>query len=818
MPGRRAGGRPDRSGLVLPGRGGKDSAVVPGFLVQDYLELVGQKLGPYEVREIASMGGVALVYRGQHETLHNQVAIKVLTPEAVSEGARETLEQLFLREAQILSQLRSEDILRAYDVGRARCPSDGVERPYMVVDWLEGHTFNAELERRREENRPFTLPEVLELLEPIARGLDVAHANGIIHRDVNPRNFLIEQREDGSPHAKLIDFGFAKAIESSLTVQAVTGTLYAGSPDYSAPEHYDRERYGELSELTDLYTLALSLVEALTLQPPLEGTTPEALAYCTANPDVRPTPRTRGADVSDEVEALFEKALAVDQFDRPPSVLRWWNDLRTAAGLDVPEPESTPAPPAPRPWPRRIGFALVGLVFVGGASAGVARFVPWPLSCPAGRADCNRRALDGCETDLGTSALDCGACGHPCPTGKLESTCRGGQCRVLACLTPGRLDCDGNADNGCEVDVDSDPDNCGDCGKVCSRAGTAKVVCAHGTCNVACKAHFGDCNKKPDDGCETDLDKDPQHCGRCDRVCTGTRCGDGLCEPKVLTTVQAAEHVAAAGGGLYFWDDREHQIRGVAASGNSRVVAEHVSGLVDLAVGRDVVVWSTDRPAQVWAARISGGAPVAIATLPKPSDLVVDGSGNFVAWAARAKGVGSKPDGVTVAPLDATLLDKHPAPVDCHGPVSAFAGDGDGVVCCAAGSVIVGYSCSGGSCKPHRYRMVCPKSLAIDPDWIYYPAGVRVLGIDRKSGKLHQFAKRGSATRDLAFDGGYLYFLAGDRDADVLRVQRLQVGAASLPELLARHQLDASSLTTDAHGVYWTTRAAGGLAIDMLPK
>ncbi len=791
---------------------------MPGFLVQDYLELVGQKLGPYEVLEIASMGGVALVYRGEHETLHNRVAIKVLTPEAVSEGARETLEQLFLREAQILSQLRSEDILRAYDVGRARCPGDGIERPYMVVDWLEGHTFNVEIERHREEGRPFTLPEVLELLEPIARGLDVAHANGIIHRDVNPRNFLIEKREDGSPHAKLIDFGFAKAIASSLTVETVTGTLYAGSPDYSAPEHYDRERYGELSEMTDLYTLALSLVEALTLEPPLVGTTPEALAFCTANAEVRPTPRTRGAEVSDEVEALFEKALAVDQFERPSSVLAWWNELRAAAGMDVPDADSTPAPPAPRPWPRRIGLGLTALVFMGGAAAGVARFVPWPLSCPAGHADCNQRALDGCETDLGSSTSDCGGCGHACPTARLEATCKAGRCEVLACLTPGHLDCDGDADNGCEVDVESDPDNCGDCGKVCSRAGTSKVVCAKGACKVACRTHFGDCNDKPDDGCETDLDKDPQHCGRCDRVCTGTSCDGGLCEPKVLATVPSAEHVAAAGGGLYFWDEKEHQIRGVSADGKSSVLAEHVSGVFDVAVGRDVVVWSTEQPARVWASRIGGGAPVLVDRPPKPSTLVVDASGSYVAWATRAKGAGAAPDGVVAAPLDKSLLAKHPAPVDCHGPVAAFAGDGDGVVCCRTGGVITGYPCGSGTCKPHRYRMACPASLALDPDWIFYPQGVRVLGLDRKSGKLHQFAKRSTTTRNLAFDGGYLYFLAGDRDADVLRVKRLLVGAASLPELLARHQLDAASLTADGHGVYWTSRAAGGTAIDMLPK
>ena len=108
--------------------------------LKDFLGLAGVSVGPYVVREIASLGGVALVYRGEHETLHNAVAVKVLTPEVATGEVRDTLEQLFLREAQILSQLRSEHILRAHHHGRVVCPVDNRERPYMVVDWLEGRT------------------------------------------------------------------------------------------------------------------------------------------------------------------------------------------------------------------------------------------------------------------------------------------------------------------------------------------------------------------------------------------------------------------------------------------------------------------------------------------------------------------------------------------------------------------------------------------------------------------------------------------------------------------------------------------------------
>src|ERR1043165_144558 len=154
------------------------------------------------------MGGGAVIYRGEHEALHSAVAIKVLRPELVEDAFRPTLEQMFLREAQILSQLRSEDILRALDHGRVSCPGDGAERPYIVVDWLDGRPLIEELEERAPARQKYSPPEALELLEPIARALAVCHEAGIVHRDVNPRNVFLENLGPGRPpRAKLIAFG-----------------------------------------------------------------------------------------------------------------------------------------------------------------------------------------------------------------------------------------------------------------------------------------------------------------------------------------------------------------------------------------------------------------------------------------------------------------------------------------------------------------------------------------------------------------------------------------------------------------------------------
>lgn len=826
--------------------------------LHDPLDLAGQKLGPYVVGEIAQMGGVALIYRGEHETLHNQVAVKVLTPEVASEEARPTLEQLFMREAQILSQLRSEDILRAHDLGRAVCPSDGRERPYMIVDWLEGVTLAQEIDARIERGEPaYSLKEIVELLHPIARALEYAHANGIVHRDVNPRNIFLEQRPGGVIHAKLIDFGFAKDVsKTQLRIRRVGGTLLARSPDYSAPEHYDREKYGDLSEMTDLYTLALTLVEALTLELPLRGATPEAQFLCTADVDVRPTPRTRGVAISDRAEAAFLKALAVDQFERPGSIRDWWSELTQAAeeptvaappvALPPPPPLRPPAPtppsasipetppsveslPPPPPQPRRtvrlIGWMLAILVFTLGAAFVAARFLPWPMSCPAGRGDCNHLAYDACETDLASDETNCGACQTPCPNDNARALCSSGQCNVVSCSQSGHQDCNHDALDGCEIDTESDSKNCGACGKVCENIGTKRTGCVDGACQVVCDKNFGDCDQKPETGCETSLDRDPKNCGRCGFACRDGRCADGLCTPTLVTSQKSIERLAAAAGRIVFWDADKKQLLSITNGGQPTTVVA-APDVASLAVGKDVVIWSSEKPGAIWATTFDsdGGAPKQLGgPLPKASPLVVDASGTRVSWWGVPAGMGgplAKPRTIVTAPLDASVLTGLPAANDCKTSLSTFAGDENGQICCQPAGPLVSLDCRDGTCKTKRYAVKCAEHITVDPNFIYWTQDVRVMVLDRATGKPRQIVKHGKPTRSLAFDADYVYWLEGEPDADLMRVKKPQlVGTAAAPELLARKQPGATLLAVDERGIYWTRRHEnGGTALMMLVK
>jgi formylglycine-generating enzyme required for sulfatase activity len=149
--------------------------------------------------------------------------------------------------------------------------------------------------------------------------------------------------------------------------------------------------------------------------------------------------------------------------------------------------------------------------------------------CVAGYADCDGRADNGCEVDLGATPTSCGACGASCdarPNG--APACAGGLCGV-AC-NEGFANCDGALADGCEVDTRTSAAHCGGCGRACADAAHAVAGCAAGACGFRCDEGFASCDGRPDNGCEADLRTDRAHCGACGSACgAGTRCVGGEC-------------------------------------------------------------------------------------------------------------------------------------------------------------------------------------------------------------------------------------------------------------------------------------------------
>lgn len=154
--------------------------------------------------------------------------------------------------------------------------------------------------------------------------------------------------------------------------------------------------------------------------------------------------------------------------------------------------------------------------------------------CPEGFGDCNGNVADGCETNLRTSDDHCGRCFAPCTRAGAAAACRNGVCTSGDCLA-GFGNCNGDDADGCETNLNRSTDHCGRCDNPC-RVADGTGACVAGDCRVlSCNTNRGDCNGAPGDGCETNLTNDTAHCGRCFDACTAPVgadppvCGGGRC-------------------------------------------------------------------------------------------------------------------------------------------------------------------------------------------------------------------------------------------------------------------------------------------------
>lgn len=152
-------------------------------------------------------------------------------------------------------------------------------------------------------------------------------------------------------------------------------------------------------------------------------------------------------------------------------------------------------------------------------------------TCTPGYDDCDNSIWSGCETELATNVLHCGACGNACPAiPNGYPKCEGGACAVGGC-DAGYADCDGVVANGCETNLANTVAHCGACNNVCPPVAGGMPACAGYVCGVgSCDAGFADCFGGSIDGCETDTQTDVGHCGGCGMPCPAVANGTRACE------------------------------------------------------------------------------------------------------------------------------------------------------------------------------------------------------------------------------------------------------------------------------------------------
>ncbi|HEY8040526.1 MAG TPA: serine/threonine-protein kinase [Polyangiaceae bacterium] len=289
----------------------------------------------FRVDALVGEGGFGVVYKGWHLTLEQPVAIKALKmPDAHDARTQATVLARFREEAKlsyVLSQA-TLNVVRTIDFGATTVPT-GAWVPFAVLEWLEGETLAEELRRRRaQEMRGRPLAEAMKLLEPGARALALAHQRRVAHRDVKPGNFFVlaPGAAAGGATLKLLDFGIAKVMREGSTASGTTSSgLLSFTPQYAAPEQID-PRYGGTGPWTDVYGLALVLLEVLTDRAPFDAVDLAGIVGAIIDPARRPTPRGRGAVVPEAVEAILARAVAVDPRQRFADAGQLWDALEVA--------------------------------------------------------------------------------------------------------------------------------------------------------------------------------------------------------------------------------------------------------------------------------------------------------------------------------------------------------------------------------------------------------------------------------------------------------------------------------------------------------
>ncbi len=342
----------------------KNDRIVKNRMIKnDRYGLVGRVIDEmYLVEEVVAEGGYGIVYRAKHLTFRCPVALKCLkiSPRA-SEEERRSQREKFLAEAEIQFRLSSahEHIVRPLHVGELVVGNDEA-LPFLILEWLEGESLEERIRRRRlAGNSPLSLLEAMKLLGPAARTLHHCHRFpsdegelAVIHRDVKPDNLYVTVQQ-GHEVIKLLDFGVCKVGQAdgmSVGSRSQTSAKAAAfSPAYGAPEQWVPESLGQTGPWTDVFGLALCLVEAISGNHAIVGTPQEMMATALCS-ELRPSPKNRGVLVTDEVEEVFLRALSVDPKGRYQSVREFWMDLRHALSLSQVDiaielpPMSEPAP------------------------------------------------------------------------------------------------------------------------------------------------------------------------------------------------------------------------------------------------------------------------------------------------------------------------------------------------------------------------------------------------------------------------------------------------------------------------------------------
>src|SRR6266705_142782 len=252
--------------------------------------------GRYDIKESLGAGGMGVVYRAFDRELQEPVAIKTLKPEAMA-GGTVALDR-FKQEIRLARKIAHRNVVRTYDLGE----QNGMY--YLTMEYVEGTSLKQLIVSRGK----LPVPVALTVGKQLCRALEVAHAEGVIHRDIKPQNIVVEP----SGFLKVMDFGIARLANPPQGKGLTEAGMSIGTPDYMSPEQLSG---AELDPRSDLYAAGVVLFECLTGRVPFEAETTWALVAKHLEEEP-PDPRKLSPDVPGELATVILTAMAKNPADR----------------------------------------------------------------------------------------------------------------------------------------------------------------------------------------------------------------------------------------------------------------------------------------------------------------------------------------------------------------------------------------------------------------------------------------------------------------------------------------------------------------------
>jgi Flp pilus assembly protein TadD/predicted Ser/Thr protein kinase len=263
----------------------------------------------YEILQLLGEGGMGAVYKARDRELERDVALKLIRPELARNP--ETLAR-FKQELLLARQVTHRNVIRIFDIGQA----GGFK--FITMEYLDGRDLRGLL---REKGK-LAPEEAVKIILQICRALEVAHGEGVIHRDLKPQNIML----DANGRAYVMDFGIARS--AYLPGMTQTGAL-VGTPEYMSPEQAKGEKLGERS---DLFSLGVILYELLTGQSPYHSDTPLATLWRRMQEKAKPLIEV-DPTIPQPLSDIVAKALEIDPKDRFQSATEFAQNLESWLGV-----------------------------------------------------------------------------------------------------------------------------------------------------------------------------------------------------------------------------------------------------------------------------------------------------------------------------------------------------------------------------------------------------------------------------------------------------------------------------------------------------